>query len=420
MKGSDRMEKSDLELEECLKKIEELPIDLSMEEYIQKVAELTDDNVEFMPLSIIRELMLPKAQLEDYYLKKRAYQYDSNIDMLKGMQWRKAIHPILVELISLNRKFIDKQTYKIIGDRREKKDSKKPVILTYTHIDKYDYQIVSEAIKIHQYPVVGDPEAMYRTVDGLFLNLNGVVYCDEENKKDRKITTATSINVLERKMNLLIEGEGVWNITANLLTLPLFPGIIRIAHETGCDIIPIAIERYGKEYVINIGKEFSVDKYLEQGLSEDEIRQLLRDEMASLKWEIMLSLDKTKIGEDVYYNIKRSSLGTYQEELEKFQSERLNEWKDSKTGIPYYNTDIVKHRTYKEKNKETGYYVNLPEDAFSYMTKLKLNKQNAFIFKRDESLPDTIQQSLNMIVENFVRDNNKINVQKKEHKIPSI
>lgn len=401
MKGSDIMENEDLELEDILRKIEELPIDLSMEEYIQKVAELTDDNAKFVPLSTIRELMLPKEQLEDYYLKKRAYQYESNIDMLKGMQWRKAIHPTLVNLISLNRRFIDKQTYNIIGDRREKKNSEKPVILTYTHIDKYDYQIVSEAIKIHQYPVVGDPETMYRTLDGIFLNLNGVIYCDEENKKDRKITEATAIHTLERNMDLLIEAEGVWNITANLLALPLFPGIIRIAHETGCDIIPIAVERYGKEYIINIGKEFSVDEYLKQGLQEDEIRQLLRDEMASLKWEIMLSLNKTKVDEDVYYNIKRSSLGTYQEELEKFQTERLNEWKDPKTGIPYYNTDIVKHRTYKEKNKENGYYVDLPEDAFSYMGKLKLNKNNAFIFKKDESLPDTIQQALNSTVQEY-------------------
>ena len=60
--------------------------------------------------------------------------------------------------------------------------------------------------------------------------------------------------LLNQGKNLLIYPEGVWNVTSNLLMLPLFPGIIEMAKETGCDIVPVAIERYDKE-LIRLGNQ---------------------------------------------------------------------------------------------------------------------------------------------------------------------
>lgn len=361
----------------------------------------SSNDTKFYTFSKIEEMLIKKEDLPEYYRLKRKYNYDRK-KLVSGTWWRDMLQPILVKLISLNRKFIDKQQLSIINDVRTKKNEKnfiqkifpfikdsksKPVIYAITHIDKYDYQVVSEAIKEHQYPFAGDPETMYRTLDGTFLELNGVIYCDTESKEDRHIAKETAIETLKQGHNLLIYPEGVWNLTSNLLMLPLFPGIIEMAKETGCDIVPVAIERYDKEYKVNIGSEFDVNYYLKSGLTDDEVRIKLRDEMATLKWDIMQTIPNLSSAEEDYYNTVRSELGEYDEELEKFQTERLKEWTNPETGEPYYNKNIIKDRTYREKDTYTGFRVSLPEDAFSYMKKIKLSKNNSFMLRKDSSLP---------------------------------
>lgn len=387
---------------------------MTKKEFIEAVKNETTDELNFQPFSKIEELFIKKEYLADYYRLKREYNYN-NGNSLKENVWRDLLHPILLKLVSLNRKYIDKQNLTILNDARKnnkkkklserakafiKREKQKPVIYAITHIDKYDFQIVSEALKDHQYPFAGDPETMYRNLDGIVLGLNGVIYCDTESKIDRKIAKETSIQTLKQGKSLLIYPEGVWNVTSNLLMLPLFPGIIEMAKETGCDIVPVAIERYNKDYIVNIGSEFNVNIQLASGLNENEIRMNLRDQMATLKWDIMQTLPKSESAEEIYYNTKRSELGTYQEEEKKFQDERLNEWKNPKTKEPYYNSSVIKSRTYKDKDKNTGYRVDLPEDAFAYMSRAKLHKNSMFMFPKDNSLPEKAQDSLDQVLQN--------------------
>ncbi len=338
-----------------------------------------NDNKDFKPLSFWRELLLNDDQLCNYYLKKRKYEYE-NGKALKGLKWRDKLHPVLLSLIRLNRKFIAKQSLTIINDKRIQSD--KPVIYAITHVGVYDYQIVCEAIKEHQYPFAGDPETMYRSGDGLLLSLNGLIYCDTNSKEDRKIALQTSKELLKNNENLLIYPEGVWNLTPNLLSLPLFPGIINMALETGCDIVPVAVEQYGKEFYVNIGKNIemnniSINEENKKFYIEKE-KEKLRDTLAGLKWEIY---ESRSIEE-------RKNLGLYEDELQNFIDTRLNEWINPKTKKPYYNRKLVKERTFREKN------ISLPEDVYSYIKKLNISKNNAFIFRNDNSLPDVIKKEI--------------------------
>ena len=268
-----------------------------------------DGNLDFKPLSFFKELFLPHDELPEYYRKKREYEYYHGTN-LRGINWRDKLHPILLKLFSLNRCLIDKQTLTVINDKREKTD--KPVIYAITHIGKFDLQIVSEAIKDHQYTFAGDPETMYRTSDGFFLSLNGLVYCDTESKTDRRIAQATAIDLVKENQNLMIYPEGVWNLSANLLMLPLFSGVINIAQQTGCDIIPVAIEQYGNDFVVNIGSNFKVnEEFLDDADNKKYVetkKEQLRNIMATLKWEIIESRPM----------IKRTDLGDYGEEENKF------------------------------------------------------------------------------------------------------
>ena len=335
---------------------------------------------DFKPLSFWRELLLKDEELNKYYLQKRKYEYE-NRKLLKGINWRDKLHPILLSFIRLDRKYINKQNFTIIGDKRKKTD--KPVIYAITHVGMYDYQIVSEAIRDHQYPFAGDPETMYRSTDGLVLALNGVVLCDTDSKEDRHIATEKSKELLRANENLLIYPEGIWNLSPNLLSLPLFPGIINMSLETGCDIIPVAVEQYGNEFYVNIGENFKLDNTQvsdKDNLKEyvNQKRQELREKFATLKWEIFESVPLEK----------RKNLGTYEEEYEKFINTRLNEWVDPKTKKPYYNKQILKKRTFREKN------VDMAEDVYSYFQKVKINKNNAFMFRKDNSLPVSVQEEI--------------------------
>ena len=336
------------------------------------------ENNEFKPLSFWRELFLKDKELCDYYLQKRKYEFE-NGKILKGLKWRDKLHPILLSLIRLDRKYINKQELTVINDERQKSD--KPVIYAITHVGMYDYQIVSEAIRDHQYPFAGDPETMYRSSDGIILGLNGVVLCDTTSKEDRYIAAQTSKELLKANENLLIYPEGVWNLSPNLLSLPLFPGIINMAMETGCDIVPVAVEQYGKEFYVNIGENLKVNDKVDENDSKEYIdkkKKELREVLAGLKWEIF----ETRPIEE------RKSLGTYEQEYEKFVNARLNEWVNPKTKEPYYNEQIVKERTFREKN------VHMAEDVYSYMDKLNVNKNTAFIFRKDISLPSKIQKNI--------------------------
>lgn len=161
------------------------------------------------------------------------------------------------------------------------------------------------------------------------LALNGLVYCDTESKSDRKIAK----EVLKNNKNLLIYPEGVWNLTPNLLSLPLFPGIIDIAKDTGADIVPIAAEQYDKDFFVNIGQNITVEhssgnvnSYFEKKKEE------LRTALATIKWEIFEQIPIQK----------RSALKSYEEEYYDFVNSRLKEWINPKTKKPYYNEDLIK------------------------------------------------------------------------------
>lgn len=334
-----------------------------------------NENKEFKPLPFWRELLLNDSVLCEYYLKKRKYEYQNGTN-LKGLKWRDKLHPILLSLIRLNRKYIARQDLTILNDKRIETD--KPVIYAITHMGVYDYQIVCEAIKEHQYPFAGDPETMYRSGDGLILSLNGVIYCDTNSKEDRQIALETSKQLLKKNENLLIYPEGIWNLSPNLLSLPLFPGIINIAMETGCDIIPVAVEQYDKEFYVNIGENIKLKNEITNNEYKEEQKEKLRNTLATLKWEI---LESRPIEE-------RKNIGKYEEELEKFINLRLNEWKNPKTKEPYYNKKILKERTFKEKNVDSSEYV------YSYMKDIKLSKENAFIFRKDNSIPIEIQKEI--------------------------
>lgn len=331
---------------------------------------------EFKPYSNFRELFIPKNELADYYVKKRAYNYVHCNEKATTFKKQEKMHNFLMKLFRLNRKFVDKQNYSIISDLSENKG--KNVIYAVTHIGKFDYQILTEALKIHTIPFAGDPELTYRNLDGLIFGLNGAVFIDTNSKSDRKVAYDTAVDVLKNGYNLMIFPEGIWNLSPNNLMQPIYPGVIKMASESECEIIPVAIEQYESDFLINIGKNISIPS----NLSNEEIdkyKQTLRDLMATLKYEIIESFSEP---------IDRDTMGNYEDEKENAVNTRLNEYVDPKTKENYFDKEFVDNRVYKEKNQVK------PDDAFSYFKDVVPNKNNAFMFRKDDSLPNSVYEEI--------------------------
>lgn len=280
----------------------------------------------FKKKSLFRELNLNYEERKEYYKEKRAYNYDNNKDLI-GFKMKKAIHPALLKLIELQRKIVYNQTLTIIGDKR--KVTNKPIIYACTHGGIYDIEIVMEAIKKHAYMLMGDPETVYRTINGYLSNINGIIYIDLYDKEDKKIAMLTAERLLNQGGSLLMFPEGAWNITENEAVMKLFPGTVNLALKTGAEIVPIALEHYGNDYYLNIGENISYDK---EQIDAKELTKDLRDILATLKWSILENFTE-----------QRGNLPDNYSEI--FIKDRMKDAGD------FYNIQRINDAKFKNKNE---------------------------------------------------------------------
>ncbi len=236
--------------------------------------------MEFTKKNLLQLRKMSIDELSVYYMNERKYNFENGIP-IKNIKFRNRIHSLLVLIIKIDR-LLAKETLTVIKDYRIKTTN--PKIYACTHIGGNDIQRTFEAIKEPAYLFLGDPKGIYRDLSGLLLFLNGYIPFETNNKIDRKIATKRSTELLKSGGNLLIYPEGAWNITPNLPVMKLYDGTASMALETGSDIIPIGIEQYDKDFFVSIGKNI-VTKEL-SGIKVKELTLLLRDEMATQKWNI--------------------------------------------------------------------------------------------------------------------------------------
>lgn len=230
--------------------------------------------------NLIQRFAMPLPELERYHREQRKERFENN-EPFGGVRLRKALHPVLVcgmKLLHL----LGRQKVTILGDRRSPTD--RPLIFAATHIGWDDVEMILSSIGDHAYLFWGDPRESYRTMDGFLLGINGTIICDTDSKPDRFIGKETCVKWLSQGGNLLIFPEGAWNAAQSLPVMPLYTGAAEMAIRTGAELVPVAIEQYGKDYTINIGRNISASGCpLEQ---KQRLTEELRDAMAALKWEI--------------------------------------------------------------------------------------------------------------------------------------
>lgn len=240
-------------------------------------------------------ILTDKDTLANRYVRKKITQYKqkkadivASTRLIKGVEFHRRLHPLLMFLLRVKSK-LSGLTYEFVNKKRVDVKRGKTVVYAITHIGKFDYEMLVEACDIFAYPFAGDWELMYATVDDYFLRANGVLWVDTNDKEDRQNSFKFMIKALKQGIPMLIYPEGIWNLTANLPMMKIFPGAVQAAKECNVPVIPIAIEQRGKHFLLNVGNELDFAD-AEEGVAV----QTLRDTLATLKWEIWEHLPREK------------------------------------------------------------------------------------------------------------------------------
>lgn len=285
-------------------------------------------------------------------IKEKRKNNKKRKSLVRGLRCSKIWHQILLPLLKLLR-IIGKQNIRIVADKHI--NTKRPVIYACTHIGFYDIMILFEVIKKPCWLFWGNPGEDLTTIFGWMARKNGTVLVDAYDREDRKLAKIEAENLLKQGGSLMIFPEGAWNITDNEPVMKLFPGTVSMALSTGAEIVPIAIEQYDKTFYVNIGKNID---YASGNANINELTDELRNILATLKWDIweMQPLQKRK-------NLS-ANIG------EQFRKKVLDE-ADGK-----YTFQMIQNERYHDKSVDTK------EEVFAFLDKIKIRKENIFLYKR--------------------------------------
>lgn len=289
-----------------------------------------------------------------YYAELRKYEHKQGKE-LKCIELRKKIY-FLVSLILKIDQVLSKEKIVVINDKHNT-NGKSPRIYACTHIGGNDIQRTFQVINEPAYLMLGEPGILYKMPIYQGLKMNGVIPLEISDREDRQIAYKRSIELLNKGGNLLIYPEGAWNVSPNSVVMKIFNGTVRMAQETGAEIIPIGCEQYDKTFYFNVGENYTISK--DDPRHVDELRDDMREKLATLKWEIIEKQPKfdRSILNDNY-------LSEFQDEI----VQRCN------YGYGFSLEDALREMYHDKTIVE-------PEEVFSFLENIEINKQNAFLAK---------------------------------------
>lgn len=158
---------------------------------------------------------------------------------------------------------------------------KEPVIYAVNHTNVSDTPVVFHTLNRQAYILAGTKSQ--KLIDSIGFNLNGVVWVDRQSAKSRKRSTDKIYKILNSGGSVMWFPEGTWNLTENLLMLPMRYGIVKMVAKANVPIVPISIHYAGDRIYSRVGEPLRMTD------NEDAITAItrLRDIMATMKYEQM-------------------------------------------------------------------------------------------------------------------------------------
>lgn len=195
---------------------------------------------------------------------------------------RKYIHNIILRIgpLFLNGK-------KLIREKMAPLPSGRPLIFAPNHGFIQDPMCSVLMAERHAYLLFGSLPQFFNTFNGVAAHLNGAIFINRKNKASRQASIEKAVHALELGTNLIIYPEGVINKTSNQLTLPYWPGIIRVAKRANALIIPIVHLLSGEEIHSSRLDAFDATLY-----DDDNIQQALTDLQTIVNTELWNLMEK--------------------------------------------------------------------------------------------------------------------------------
>lgn len=215
---------------------------------IHKIIEKYGDNI-----TGIRDLTGDAEPSALFYLlaDKLSYLLETDADKVisqGGVSIRHNLHFIIETLgkyfltnpqVFENRNFLRNPQSENVPKDKEIILPDEPVIWTSNHAFKDDTLATILAAKRHAYILFGSLPQFYNTFDGITAWVNGVIMTNRKMSSSKRTSTDKAVKAMRYGADLMIFPEGVWNKSPNALLLDLWPGIYRIACETGARIVPV-------------------------------------------------------------------------------------------------------------------------------------------------------------------------------------
>jgi len=195
----------------------------------------------------------------DYWHKSKPSLEEFELHLVSYQRVRMKIFPFLLRIIKLLK---IAQGGKNVVLNYHPKTFEDAVILCPTHDESIDYERITAVINRHTVFFHNEPEALYGTVNDLFLCLNVHICFDAFDREDRRLALAKMIAALKLGDSICIYPEGVLNYHPSVIVNHPYLGSIIAALETGKTIVPWGYESYGKQAWHNQGEAFDVADYI--------------------------------------------------------------------------------------------------------------------------------------------------------------
>lgn len=235
-----------------------------------------------------------------FYILARHMSYLLNPQEIitdRNIQWRRKIYPLVKKIgphFLANPQMIENRFYlrnpmemNITNDPGITLPDE-PVIWAANHGFKDDV-LATILVARHSYLLFGSLPQFYNTFDGVIGWLIGSVMVNRKIRSVARTSVEKMVSAMRLGTDCLMCPEGVWNKTPNVLVLDLWPGIYRIACETGAKVVPVVhyIRDCNNETEENPIHTVIDDPIQIDNLSEKAALELIRDTFATWYYLMM-------------------------------------------------------------------------------------------------------------------------------------
>lgn len=269
-----------------------------------------------------------------------------NSNVLKNYKIKELIHPLLMKVL----------TSKVTGELKVEGSLPEEgnYLIVANHMCIEDIPTLAQALNKHFYLLVSDEDK--GTIDGLGLELNGVIWVHRTDKESRQNASKDIVEVLKNGKNFAMYPEATWNLSPNLLILPMNYGCIRIALEANVPIVPVVSFFDSDSRHTIIGEKFYPSNDLTTSISD------LRDVMATMVFnEIEQRYKNNKENSNVYSDII-DGVEYYYEKREDIDRDYWEEYFNNL----YNSYDRAKNDKSGVREFESSFIFTLNNDSYNY------------------------------------------------------